>query len=614
MFSTAKQIPQTDIIFDSSTAHGDMQQLLLHIKRYNKLPLLNCEIFFSDDIWDFTANKKVNVSDTKFRVIFRKAPDCYLDIVKFYAFMELSRGLLKVQTISENIKIIARFLNYQHLRGYTAIEDITMTSIEEYFQQYKSTNAFVRNQSVIHKFFVDYSSIISSCDLDPEILSFLQHKEHLSALRAEKEAAKLPDIPRTFFNKLLDVTLRVIKSNDPEDKRFHHIANMLLLLMQTGLRIGELCALTINCMRVINFNGKRLVSIEYTTWKRERGTNVSSKVTTFANEFAEFAINNLIEGLKEVREKAGTDYLFVDPYKHRAYPISGEEFAGSDLKKYYLYISKYMETIVTDNNIFPELHRTKVTSFMGPQKKYKGVSIMHPVTEQYRVHVCTELYLRNVSLEYIAKYMGHLSAYMKGYYVRLKKQEQEDVLFSRSVLTKILSGDIEPLGGKGSLLQKIDEFIEANHFNISTDTERIVDELLKKVPIRQKSGGVCIKSSMLRDCSVDAETNEFYCAFNVCPNIYHFFYMADYTYQQANDLSKSIAINTEHGFLCQAEKERNMLYTLTKQKLIPELESLQKYINRDGVDAIVSQYPNLAYIAGNLDFVYREAIEWTKSK
>ena len=613
MFSTAKQIPQTDIIFDSPEIQGYAKQVLQQIKMQNKLPLLNCEINFSDNVWDFSATKKVNVPNTKFKLKFCNVPECYADIIRFHAFIELSHGNVKVQTVSEQVKIIVKFLKYQFLIGYTSVEDIALQAIETYFQHFNSQHAFARNARAIRKFFINYMVSINPCYLDQNILDYLQ-STNFDILRVERESSKLPDIPINYFNKLLDVTLRVIRSSDPEDQRFHHIANILLLLMQTGLRIGELCALTIDCMRVIMFNGKRLVQLEYTTWKRERGTNVSSKVIMSANELAEFAVNNLINELHDARVKAGTNYLLVDPNKDRTYPIPGEHFAGDQLKRYYLYINKYMPTVNVDENEYPGLRKTKLTSFLGQHSKYKTEYIIHPVTEQYRVRVCTALYESGVSLEYIAKYMGHLSAYMKGYYARPKAPKQEDAAYSRSVLSKIVSGDIEPLGGKGSLIQKISEFIEANNFNVSTDLDVIVDELMKKVPIRQKAGGVCIKSSMLRDCSVDAETNEFYCAYNVCPNIYHFFYMADYTYQQAKNLNQSIEFNTKNGFLRQAEKDRNMLQTLSKQKLLPELDSLKKYIDRDGVDAILSQYPSLSHIIEALDTIYKEATEWSMNE
>lgn len=91
----------------------------------------------------------------------------------------------------------------------------------------------------------------------------------------------------------------------------------------------------------------------------------------------------------------------------------------------------------------------------------------------------------------------------------------------------------------------------------------------------KKTGGVCIKHSMLRECSKDAKTNEFYCAYGVCPNIFHFYYMADVSYRQAKELVETININKSRGLMRQVQKESHMLQTIINQKLMPELTELR---------------------------------------
>ena len=135
--------------------------------------------------------------------------------------------------------------------------------------------------------------------------------------------------------------------------------------------------------------------------------------------------------------------------------------------------------------------------------------------------------------------------------------------------------------------------------------------LAKKLPIRQKTGGVCIKSSQLRECSMDAKTNEFYCAYGVCPNIVHFYYMADVTYRQCKELQETININKERGHMRQVEKETNMLYTITKKRLIPELEDLKAVIKRDGFESVYEIHPEVQPIVENIDIIEKEAITWS---
>lgn len=160
MLSTAKQLPQTDVLWDVANIPAHTELALLQIKKQNRLPLLNCEICFSDNVWDFSANKKVNVSDTKFKIQFRDVPAFYSDAVKFYAFIELSRGKIKVQTVYENVKRIIHFLKHQFSVGYIAPEDISLSAIECYFEQLPSLKACSSAATILRRFFVEYSTFI----------------------------------------------------------------------------------------------------------------------------------------------------------------------------------------------------------------------------------------------------------------------------------------------------------------------------------------------------------------------------------------------------------------------------------------------------------------------
>lgn len=150
--------------------------------------------------------------------------------------------------------------------------------------------------------------------------------------------------------------------------------------------------------------------------------------------------------------------------------------------------------------------------------------------------------------------------------------------------------------------------------------------------IRQKSGGVCIKSSMLRDCSHDAPTNEFYCAYGVCPNIVHFYYMADISYERCKSLAVVIERNRErHAQLLaeqgnslmkseravypkQIQKNINMLYSITTNQLLPELEDLKRAIEEYGVEAVYIRHPEVQEIAENYESILEEALLWKSWK
>ena len=136
------------------------------------------------------------------------------------------------------------------------------------------------------------------------------------------------------------------------------------------------------------------------------------------------------------------------------------------------------------------------------------IKISIPDTRQFRVHLCTALYEKGIPLVYIQRYMSHLSEYMLGYYVRPKDTYQENIAYSEKVIKEIAVNDTTPLGLLGEDIKKnIKKFITDNNFNVETDIEAIVKAFGDKVVIRGKTGGVCIKTSIV-PCSKDARTNE----------------------------------------------------------------------------------------------------------
>ena len=150
-------------------------------------------------------------------------------------------------------------------------------------------------------------------------------------------------------------------------------------------------------------------------------------------------------------------------------------------------------------------------------------------------------------------------------------------------MINIVSGNTKLLGSNAkTFTEKIHEFIKKNNYNIDTDVNAIADKLLYQIPIRSKTGGVCIKSSKFRECSNDSMTNEFYCAYGVCPNIFHFYYMANISYRQSKELFENIELSKKRNHLRQAEKECNMLNTIVSQKLLPELDELISVVNQKG--------------------------------
>ena len=578
------------------------------ISSSNTMTFTKGEFYFSDDMWDFSSYITTNISPSKAKLNFSTSPPIFKKILKYYVISELYTNKRKIQTIHEYLKLLTHFMSFAEEQSYYDVEDLSIDLIQDYFDYYNSSASkryVVLNAIKLFLVFYDYNynKIITK--------SLINYVDSITKKRRSNN--KTPDIPHEYFDNLIKSSIRIIDSSDPDDVPYKGVSAIVILLGQTGLRVGELLDLEEKSFKeTIIFNNDKVMYLQYYTWKRERGNNKRTLVDTYLTELACKAISCLLELYKEKRGNLTHKYLFLYDNNFSNKPVSPCRF-NKIVKHFYLYINKYMPTLNLARSKFPELSSTLLTSFKGPSEKYKEDYIIHPTAPQYRVHVSTELFNKGVPLDYIQKFYGHLSSYMQGYYVRPEKAyPQEDMKYSLEVLKQIVKGDIEPLGGKGGLQERINDFIRENKYSLSKDLDTICAKLMKIIPIRQKTGGVCIKSSMFRECEIDAPTNEFYCAYNVCPNIYHFYTMLPFTYKQAQDLERSIGINTKNGFKKQAQKEGNMLYIITSTRLTTEMQSMKKLISKNGVDYMLNQHPELLKFINDFDTIMEEIKQWTK--
>lgn len=597
------------------------EHFIEQIKANNRLPFNKGNMLYSDDIWDFSEYTKLNVESSNLRFYFDKVQSDFKNDLKNYALFKVIENKDKIQTIKGNLGNLIRFINYANEIGLSYIEDIDCGVFTSFFSKLelegKPYSSITKYMYSIKNFYEVYSSNFKEI-ITAELREVLKVDRRL--IKATQEMNKTPDIPQQYYNEFLSAIIKII---DDEGAPYYirGVACVYLLLSQTGLRISEVLDLEIEMIKEVSiFNGEKASFLKYKTWKREKGNNRYTFEKTYINELSKKGYDKLTEIYKDKRKCMNLPYLFLggDGMKTVSqFPVSSNSFESYQ-ERFFIYLDNkgYIDTINQENDKHPNLSSKRIDEWlMNSSKKYDVIdTITYPLTHQFRVHVCTELYNNGVPLQYIQKFMAHLADEMKGYYVRTTQSNpQEDIDFAYKTLEKIVTGDTRLLGGTGELTTKIQEFIKKNNYNIATNTQTIVQELVKKIPVRQKSGGVCIKSS-IRECSMDYSTDEFYCSYGVCPNIFHFYYMADFSYQMAKESEEAFIYNKENGFLKQAQKELNKLQRRAKDKLIPELGELKVVINKKGIDDVISEYPTLLNIVFNLDSIYKEIDKWLKLK
>ena len=201
---------------------------------------------------------------------------------------------------------------------------------------------------------------------------------------------------------------------------------------------------------------------------------------------------------------------------------------------------------------------------------------------------------------------------MMGYYVRPKDTYQENIQYSEKVIREIAGEDVTPLGGNmlgEDINENIKKFIADNGFNVQTDVEAIVKALGDNVIIRGKTGGVCIKTSLML-CSKDARINEMMCAYNLCPNLFHFYYMVDVSYMNFQTLQDTYKAMKDEGKTKAAQKELSKMRDLLNRKLIPEMDELDKEIEVKGFNTILDRHPSLLDIMTNREDIRKEIEVW----
>ena len=586
---------------------SDTAEYLERIKQVNRLPFNRVTVYYSDDYWNFEGYTNANIDTSYLHFYFQKCPTGFRDDLKNYVLLSIIQDRCKIQIIRDRFNLIRRFFCYISQNGVANIKNIQPQMSRDWISSLdiSITTSFIYVQA-LNSFFETYNIYIDEIFGDEFFVRFTAIEEQ--EMKHERINRKTPSIPDEFFNQSLAAAIKTM--NDIAAPTFYRgMAAMLVIASQTGLRTGELFALEIgNVHPVGTIDGVTIYNLTYKTWKNAHGSQTMNTATTHFNQLAKNAYDVLTELYEEKRNNWNLNYLFLDsknkhgPSKFPVAPIS----AAENFTYLFYYFNRFFKTVLEEPSTDPMLRTVKYQ----PSKRSPAVYILKPSVMQYRVYLCSQLYAKGVPMEYVNKCMAHLYKEMEYYYARSKSTMQEDAELATKVIYELVTKKVTPLGADKGLVEKIDEFIARNNYNVETDIDTICEKLAALIPIRQKTGGYCIKSSKFRECSKDAATNEYYCAYGVCPNIYTFYYHVCVSYRQAKDLVDSITRNKVAGHIRQAEKESNMLRTILKKKLEPQLKDLKDRIDKYGVAQILSEHPEVADIVEDMNRVEREVNTW----
>lgn len=602
------------------------------IKKMDKLPLNAFDIRFSDNIWDFSSIRNKNISISKeniFIMNFNTIPDEFKDIVKFYVYDCICDVKTTFSRTSYHLNQLKEFISYlvdscipsfdvlseEIISGYVEALKSAKFSDKEYLQP---TTIIEKRMSIL-KFLRFYSSKIEELDYSSLYNILEPSKKEYQQIKVQRENSKKADIPQQYFNELLSSLVKVMNNpNEKDDDRAN--ACIFIILSQTALRPSEVALLRVGALEPIKIlnNTKTAYFMNYISPKAgEKGVDNSFfKGKTYINELSKLAYDTLVDIYAEKRKLKNIDLLFC-PGNIKFLPKENA-FINGRLKDFLLRHSNEINCVNVSSK-YPKLTTTTIEK--APKDPYvtkgsiagwKNDDVFSYITaHQFRVHVCTELYYKKVPLDVIQFYMSHLSEDMTDYYIRRPERTEEEDKIVESILTDIIKDGVTPIGSKSDeLKEKIDEFIAKNNFSVEKDLPTIISKLKRRVPIKLKYNGVCIKSGAKRPCSMDADTDEFYCASDICPNNFRLYWNLDTTYKEFQDFLLTIEHNKNNGFTRQAQHEERKLKFIVSDRLIPELEQLQEQLELKGSDYIINKHPYLENFITNYDTIYKEVSTW----
>lgn len=589
-------------------------------KEIRYIPFSESILDYEDDLWDFSEYTLIKGNYSIFH--FLPLPDYYKNELKDFILILILKDTCKISTLSLYLYIIRKFLVFISERGIKSVSDICIYDITEYLESRQITQlSLMKEKNVIGQFLqlydLEHSTNIYSFEIS-EILKRLETKLFNAIIKKNRRKP----INDEYFDNLIKALIRQMDDvNNSIQTRV--LSAMLIIDSQTGLRASELSLLEVDSVESINIEGINYRMMQYKIIKTAKGNMGYTENTTFINDLSYKAYELVKELHKENRQIRNSNLLYCP--KKAILPSTPSVFLE--------YLRDFCILNSDEIGACDTCHKGKMSSINAlafSKHKYEGRPISktplniiknikdetifyYPIVHQFRNTVVNRLIRSGVNLEFVRRYMGHLSAEMTATYADYNDTDiQENILFSENTLKTYLTGEARILGNSGSqLMERIDEWILKEKFNIAEDLDEIICKLLKVIPIRSKHGGMCIKGSKIADaCSVDSKTDEFFCACGVCPNVCHFYFMINITYCDFKETVKIYKYNLDKGFTRQAEKELSKIKYLIANRLNPEILELEREISIKGIEKILEMHPELSEIIINLSIIKSEVEIW----
>lgn len=598
---------------------------------------------FSDDYWDFSKWNKLNRANGNYQFDFSNLSDNYKYYIKIRVLKNLFLLDNSFNTAKPKFYKVIRFIKWLEKERFTFFEQIDVFNLKRYFKQEQFreiTEEYIhQNKYAIKEFINEIENKYGEISFS-DVYEYLDEQD-TKLVKAQKEEGKHPFIHQDILNRIVSLAIKDMDNNclSTLDRM---VSCMVVILAETGMRIGEFEILEVNKLQELSMDGEEEIFyfLEFVTFKTtvEKDGHVT---ISFMTPNAVKAYSTLIELTKERREKSNNNYLYITPKGTKYSSISVlrkhhirffvrhqlnlgfHTMSPNKLKNYHLWIPKVEDIksgtrgIVSNKNI--------------------GENIFYVSPHQYRVTCATILFEKGYRLDWIRGHMNHLDDAMTAHYIRMRDIENKKERLKETINLRankegsLLETNIDIVENENIKQELLDgnlkkEYLQINRFlkkienkkvklNLFNDIDEIIDILLQTgTPLVETEIGYCASNALSILCERQKLISTVNDAYYIGPYIpaitsLHF------NYTRFIEKKKIISHNKElyekdKRYRNQHELELNGLNKFIDNRLLPELEELKKEVIKVGEDSVVRKYSGIEYIIRNLNQIISEVLQW----
>jgi integrase len=582
---------------------------------------------FADDLWRFNEFKRFSGEDWAYTYDFTGLDNIYKNYAKYMILRELFIKHNRFTTVKPKFYIVNDFINYLTENHMFFPNLIDTPFLKKFLADIPSERNLTSKKQAIKKFLSEIELRISGVNFS-RVYKYL-NEINSRKVKVEREKGKHKFIPKDLHNKIISIAIKDIRNiNLTHNQRA--TACMIVILAETGMRIGEFKILEVDKKEIISVKGetKPFHYLNFKTYKTTKETDWKW-TRSFITENALLAYEELEKIFADRRK---SHYLFVNAN-------------GTDVSKSYLryrlveFFYRHNNELQLDKMVDLEVNQFAVTR----KRNYVALKfvpndeidkdIYYVTFHQYRVVLATILYNKGYHLDWIRQHMNHLTEEMTKHYIRLKEMEKIEInaietLQKRasrdgtSLITNVNESTDKYIRDElhskeyQEIYEQINKFLNKNKLNIFTDIKEIVAKLSRSDnPIADLELGICAKS-FNKLC----ERNEYISSINDAYYIGVQIHSLDdlpYSIKRFQEKASIIAYNENlykknPKYRNEFERELKGLKKYIERKLKPELRLLDSEIDELGVEGVCHKHTNLEGIIRRISAIKKEVREWNE--